>query len=58
MTITSRPSAVAPSLLGGSIELPTRACRHSEPRTVSPWTGAPGTVTEKMLKELHIKVVE
>jgi nucleotide sugar dehydrogenase len=44
MTITSRPSAVAPSLLGGSIELPTRACRHSEPRTVSPWTGAPGTV--------------
>ena len=44
MTITSRPSAVAPSLLGGSIELPTRACRHSEPRTVSPWTGEPGTV--------------
>jgi nucleotide sugar dehydrogenase len=44
MTITHRPSAAAPSLLGGSIELPARTCVHSEPRTVSPWTGEPGTV--------------
>ncbi|HEY2887316.1 MAG TPA: nucleotide sugar dehydrogenase [Candidatus Limnocylindrales bacterium] len=44
MTITHRPAAAAPSLLGGSIELPTRACTHPEPRTVSPWTGEPGTV--------------
>jgi nucleotide sugar dehydrogenase len=44
MTITSRPSTAAPSLLGGSIELPTRACTHPEPRTVTPWTGEPGTV--------------
>jgi nucleotide sugar dehydrogenase len=44
MTITHRPTAAAPSLLGGSIELPIRACVHPEPRTVSPWTGEPGTV--------------
>ncbi|MGH2465452.1 MAG: nucleotide sugar dehydrogenase [Candidatus Limnocylindrales bacterium] len=44
MTITHRPSAAAPSLLGGSIELPTRTCVHPEPRTVTPWTGEPGTV--------------
>jgi len=44
MTITHRPSAAAPSLLGGSIELPARTCVHPEPRTVSPWTGEPGTV--------------
>jgi nucleotide sugar dehydrogenase len=44
MTITARPSTAAPSLLGGSIELPTRPCQHPEPRTVSPWTGEPGTV--------------
>ena len=44
MTITNRPSAAAPSLLGGSIELPTRACEHPVPRLVTPWTGEPGTV--------------
>ncbi len=44
MTINRRPTSAAPSLLGGSIELPTRACVHPEPTTVSPWTGEPGTV--------------
>ena len=43
MTITNRPSSAAPSLLGGSIELPTRACRHADQPLVAPWQGAPGT---------------
>ncbi len=43
MAITTRPST-GTSLLGGSIELPTAACRHGEPRTVTPWVGEPGTV--------------
>jgi nucleotide sugar dehydrogenase len=42
MTIVSRPSSV-PSLLGGSIELPVRACGHEPPIEVSPWLGEPGT---------------
>ncbi len=44
MTITSRPSAAAASLLGGSIELPPNQCRHGEPSRATPWLGAPGTV--------------
>ena len=44
MTITSRPSSAAPSLLGGSIELAANPCRHAERRPVSPWIGEPGTV--------------
>ncbi len=44
MTITTRPSSTGASLLGGSIELPAADCRHAEPRTVAPWTGAAGTV--------------
>jgi nucleotide sugar dehydrogenase len=44
MTITNRPSSTAPSLLGGSIELPSQPCRHAEPRRVDPWTGDPGSV--------------
>ena len=44
MTITRRPSAAAPSLLGGSIELLEASCRHGEPRVAAPWTGEPGTV--------------
>ena len=44
MTITSRPSAAAASLLGGSIELPPNQCRHGEPSRATPWHGAPGTV--------------
>ena len=42
MTIVSRPTAVQ-SLLGGSIELPVRACSHERPVEVSPWTGERGT---------------
>ncbi len=44
MTTTNRPSAAAPSLLGGSIQLPIRPCHHPEPRTVAPWTGEAGSV--------------
>jgi nucleotide sugar dehydrogenase len=43
MTVSNVPSSAAPSLLGGSIELPTRACQHGRPELVSPWLGAPGT---------------
>ena len=42
MTIVSRPPAV-PSLLGGSIELPVRACGHEPAIEASPWVGEPGT---------------
>ena len=38
------PGGSAPSLLGGSIELPANACRHAPARHVRPWTGEPGTV--------------
>lgn len=37
------PSATAPSFLGGSIDLPARACRHTPAARVSPWAGEPGT---------------
>jgi nucleotide sugar dehydrogenase len=43
MTITSRPTSAAPSLLGGSIELTVNACRHGDQPIVTPWTGEPGT---------------
>jgi nucleotide sugar dehydrogenase len=43
LTITTRPSTTAPSLLGGSIELPPHRCEHAPARAVSPWTGEPGT---------------
>ena len=36
-------TATAPSLLGGSIELPANPCRHGPARHVRPWTGEPGT---------------
>jgi nucleotide sugar dehydrogenase len=39
---SSRPTATS-SLLGGSIQLPPRPCRHGEARHVAPWTGEPGT---------------
>ena len=42
MTIVSRPTSVQ-SLLGGSIELPVRACGHEPGSEVSPWIGQPGT---------------
>jgi hypothetical protein len=43
MTIVSRPRAVV-SFLGGSIELVPNPCTSRRPRSVSPWTGEPGTV--------------
>ncbi len=43
MTITGRPLAAAPSMLGGTIELPSYPCTHEAPRYVSPWAGEPGT---------------
>jgi nucleotide sugar dehydrogenase len=43
VTITRRPSTAAPSLLGGSIELPPATCRHEPARHALPWTGEPGT---------------
>ncbi|MEA2547027.1 MAG: hypothetical protein QOI09_2300 [Chloroflexota bacterium] len=42
MTIVSRPSSVS-NLLGGSIELPVRACGHEPAVRVSRWVGEPGT---------------
>jgi nucleotide sugar dehydrogenase len=42
MTIVARPSSVQ-SLLGGSIELPVRACGHEPAIEASPWVGEPGT---------------
>jgi nucleotide sugar dehydrogenase len=42
MTIVSRPTSVQ-SLLGGSIELPVRACGHEPGTQVSQWVGEPGT---------------
>jgi nucleotide sugar dehydrogenase len=42
MSIVARPSRVA-SLLGGSIDAPSKACDHASARQDSPWTGAPGT---------------
>jgi nucleotide sugar dehydrogenase len=44
MTPIARSLATTPSLLGGSIVLPTDPCRHGETQSVSPWTGEPGTV--------------
>jgi nucleotide sugar dehydrogenase len=43
MNITTRPSSSGPSLLGGSIELPTAPCLHAVARSVRPWTGEEGT---------------
>ena len=37
MTIVTRPTSVQ-SLLGGSIELPIRACGHEPAMQVAPWT--------------------
>src|SRR5690349_15718095 len=44
MTTTTRALDAAPSMLGGSIELPASPCNHSLPaRVVSPWVGEAGT---------------
>lgn len=37
------PRAIAPSLLGGSIDLPARPCLHAPADFVNPWTGEPGS---------------
>jgi nucleotide sugar dehydrogenase len=44
MTVSTRRLAAAPSMLGGSIELPAHPCEHATPRRAAPWTGEPGTV--------------
>jgi nucleotide sugar dehydrogenase len=44
MTISNRPSAATPSLLGGSIELVADPCRHGPWRVARSWIGEPGTV--------------
>jgi nucleotide sugar dehydrogenase len=44
MTVTDRPLSAAPSMLGGSIELPAHPCTHPAPRRVAPWTAEEGTV--------------
>jgi nucleotide sugar dehydrogenase len=44
VTITTRPTRTGPSLLGGSIDVPVNPCLHEAPRSVSSWTGEPGTV--------------
>jgi nucleotide sugar dehydrogenase len=44
MTTSTRALDAAPSMLGGTIELPANPCRHDLPaRSVSPWTGEAGT---------------
>ncbi len=43
MTVSDRPLAAVPSMLGGSIELPSYPCTHPAPRRVSPWTAEAGT---------------
>ena len=43
MTVTTRPTSVAPSLLGGAIVLPAAPCVHAPARLVSPWAGEEGT---------------
>jgi nucleotide sugar dehydrogenase len=44
MTTTTRALDAAPTMLGGTIELPANTCGHDlPPRTVSPWVAEPGT---------------
>src|SRR5215216_5771849 len=43
MTTTTRPLTAAPSMLGGTIEMPSNPCLHPPARFVSPWRGEPGT---------------
>ncbi len=42
MTISRRPSRSA-SLVGGAITLPEQPCPHAPARSLTPWTGEPGT---------------
>ena len=43
MTVTTRVLDAAPSMLGGTIQLPSNPCVHPPARSVSPWVGEPGT---------------
>ena len=43
MTVTRRPTATGPSLLGGSIEIAPNPCVHPPARPATPWVGEPGT---------------
>ena len=43
MTVTTRVLNAAPSMLGGTIQLPSNPCMHPPARSVSPWVGEPGT---------------
>src|SRR3954449_6326590 len=44
MTATTRPLTAAPTMLGGTIDIPANACTHDLPaRSISPWVGEPGT---------------
>ncbi len=43
MTTSTRALAAAPSMLGGTIELPANPCTHAPARSVTPWVGAAGT---------------
>ena len=43
MTVTARALSSAPSMLGGTIEMPAHTCTHPQPDAVSPWLGQPGT---------------
>ena len=49
MTPFASSIAAAPSLLGGSIILPEDLCLHGATRSVSPWTGEPGTALAVVL---------
>jgi nucleotide sugar dehydrogenase len=44
MTITDRPSTLAPNLLGGSVELAANSCHHGTWTRVVPWHGQERTV--------------
>ena len=42
MTIRTSPTTAA-TLIGGTIDLPETTCTHEPARSVTPWTGEPGT---------------
>ena len=43
MTAANRALNAAPSMLGGTIQLPAQPCLHAPARSVSPWLGVAGT---------------
>jgi nucleotide sugar dehydrogenase len=42
MTIRANPTT-APTFIGGTVDLPESTCVHEPARSVTPWTGEPGT---------------